>query len=84
MRRIGKFHLSFPIFDRDWHQALPILNGVVVVRATSLYDRYSIEYVAFSDHFDEVPEGVEPPEYRAVCTREESGVITVKWEKSPI
>lgn len=80
-RRLGRFRVSFALMD-EWPTLLPVMGQVVVVRAECRYDSRTVDYVAYSHHFDVVEEGVEPPEYTATFTRHENGLVTVKWERA--
>lgn len=81
-RRLGKFRISFDWLDQDWHKALPLFSGLVVIRAEARYDFDGVEYIAFCDQFEEVPEYQEAPEYAAIMHREEDGTVTLKgWQR---
>lgn len=80
VRRLGRFRVSVEMMD-DWPALLIAMGQVVVVRAEAQYDSRTIDYVAYSHHFDVVADGVEPPEYTAIVTRHEAGGITVRWER---
>jgi len=80
VRRLGRFRVSFALMD-EWPTLLPAMGQVVVVRAECRYDSRTVDYVAYSHHFDVVAEGAEPPEYTATFTRHENGLVTVKWER---
>ncbi len=67
-RRIGKFFIQFHMIDSGWKNLVPIMSHVVVISARALYERNAIEYVAFSDLFDEVDPSIETPEYTTVLT----------------
>lgn len=79
-RRIGRFSVSLKFVD-DWPTLLPVMGRqIVIVHSECRYDRRTIDYVAYSYHFDEVPDHVEPPEYIPVMSCD-SGLVTVKWER---
>ncbi len=70
--------MSNGLLDR-WESVVPLLAGVVVVRAECDYARAAVDYVAYSLAFDVVVEGEEIPEYVAEIETHEDGRVDVKW-----
>lgn len=74
--RIGKFritdHTLEHMFEGDAAILLPLLMAqVVIVKAEYDYASCTIEYVAYSQAFDEIPLGQVPPTYQWIITKTE-------------
>lgn len=70
-RRLGRFHVSRCLLE-NWADGaiLALFSNFVVVRAEVRYEFDSIEYLAFSELFEEVEQGIVPPLYEIQCHRE--------------
>lgn len=78
-RRLGRFKIDQRWIDADPDACVALLSGFLIVRAECLMYSNAIEYVAFSDQFDPVPEHEEPPFYLPEIKQEqneETGKIT--------
>ncbi|MBK6322361.1 hypothetical protein [Candidatus Aalborgicola defluviihabitans] len=62
-RRIGRFAMSRQLVERDPETARAVMGRVIVVRCEMMYMYNTLEYMALSPDFDEVPEGMIAPEY---------------------
>ena len=80
-RRRGKFRIAFEFLDNDWELLLKPMGEVVVVRAEALYASKVIEYLAYSNNFDEVEIGSEAPYYCVMFTKNKDGSLTHQWRK---
>ena len=80
-RRKGKFRIAFEFLDNDWELLLKPMSEVLVVRAEALYDARAIEYLAYSNNFDEVEIGSEAPYYCVQLTKTENGALHYRWRK---
>jgi hypothetical protein len=65
--RIGRIQINIGLIeDADADQLLKVLDRFLVVRAEYLYPARAIEYVAYSDLFEQVPRGCREPDYIAL------------------
>lgn len=65
-RRIGKFSISRRLIEDAPDTCLLVMAKVIVIRAEMLFESNSVEYVALSQLFDEVPQDCESPTYRVM------------------
>lgn len=80
--RVGKFRVDCMWLRGDWHSAIHLFQGMVVVKTQADFLNNTVEYTALCDAFDEIPETVEAPEYRAVLERQNDGSVKLlKWER---
>ena len=74
----GKFFITWELLqDITLEQYGAILKDVVIVKAEYDFLSHSFVYVGMSPHFDEVPEGSEPPVY--MLDRGEDGCL--HWQR---
>lgn len=66
-RRRGKFYISGDILDNPQDYA-HIFTDVVVVKAVYDWSEDKVEYLAWSEAFDELPEGAVIPTYDCMVT----------------
>lgn len=65
-RRLGKFQIP-DLMLREFPETVQLaLSGMIVIRAEQRWDFHGIEYIAMSEHFDEISEGYQVPDYIAV------------------
>jgi hypothetical protein len=62
-KRIGRFALSRQLVERDPETARAVMGRVIVVRCEMMYPTDTLEYMALSPDFDDVPQGMIVPEY---------------------
>lgn len=63
-RQLGRFRVSLLALEYMLSEAvLSAMSNFLIVRAETLYHMNAIEYVAYSDLFEPVEEGCEPPLY---------------------
>jgi len=67
-------------FVRDWQRILPVMAHFVVVQITPHWDTDTLEYMAFSELFDEIEAFDAAPEYRLVISTQDDEIV-VKAEK---
>ena len=67
-RRIGRFAMSRVLVERDPETARAVMGKCVVVRCEMMYAHDTLEYMALSPEFDEVPEGMISPEYDVIIS----------------
>jgi hypothetical protein len=60
--RLGRFILHREVFHR-WEDMLPLMGNFVVIEAKFRWDTNCIEYLAYSNLFEPIEEGVAAPEY---------------------
>jgi len=72
-RPLGKFTISRFILHNDWRIMKDLMSRVVVVGCHMDFVSDCMCYTAFSDEFDDVEEGVEPPFYMCEMYRESDG-----------
>jgi hypothetical protein len=73
-RRLGTFHLPLSVMRINPEKYLPLLSRVIVVEAKYSFSFDAIEYTAFSNDFEPLPDGVQPKHY--FLTNVESGFPT--------
>ena len=62
-KRIGRFAMSRQLVERDPETARAVMGRCIVVRCEMMYEHDTLEYIAISPDFDEVPYGEIAPEY---------------------
>lgn len=62
-RRIGRFAMSRQLVEHDPETARAVMGRVIVVRCEMRYHSDTLEYVALSPDFAEVPQNMIAPEY---------------------
>ena len=62
-RRLGRFTIGHDLIEKYPTEITKLMEGMLVVRAESLYAYGSIEYVAQSFRFQSVEQGMMVPEY---------------------
>lgn len=67
-RRIGRFAMSRQLVERDPETARSIMGRCIVVRCEMMYASKTLEYVALSPEFDEVPQGEITPGYDVIIS----------------
>lgn len=67
-KRIGRFAMSRELVERDPETARAVMGRCIVVRCEMMYTHDSLEYMAISPDFDEVPEGTIAPEYDVIIS----------------
>lgn len=73
-RKLGRFYLSAERIRQKWPELCALVFArVVVVRAEMLWQTNAVEYLAYSEDFEPVPEGVAPPEYQFLITKGPDG-----------
>lgn len=80
-RRIGKVLISIDLIQNQPDLVRELTEGMIIVRAEQLFVEGAIEYIAISDHFDEVAEGGTAPNYMAKVTDNEDGTREVSFER---
>lgn len=67
--RIGKFSVSRRlIFDSDDAALRALFGQTIIIRAGTDFQRYSVDYTAFSPLFTPLQRGSEPPWYKIWIT----------------
>lgn len=67
-RRIGRFAIRRELVERDPETARAIMGRCIVVRCEMMYSHDTLEYMALSPDFDEVPQGAIAPEYDVIIS----------------
>lgn len=81
-RRIGRFTIPWEIIENRPAEARVALTACLVVRAESMFHMRAVEYIAVSEHFDEVPPGVEVPLYVAGMATIDGEPSFVAWRRA--
>lgn len=79
--RIGKFEIDPGLWRRAPKAVLAILNGCFPVRVEMMLHKGRLEYVAYGDHFDAIPEGETIPEYGIEIKDLTGGKYHVSWKR---
>lgn len=79
--RLARFYISEFIIKKRTPTAMLILAGLLPVKAESQLYAGRVEYVAYGDQFDVVPEGSEAPLYTPTIKDLVGGKYHVLWEK---
>lgn len=78
--RIGKFSISLELFEQGWEKLIPVLEGMFILEAKFSYDARAFEFLALSEKFDLVHEGLPAPDYKIEFTRDQDGkVLEQRW-----
>ena len=80
-KRIGQFFIPRQAIFNNQDDVLAIMQHVIVVRAEMHLNRDGVEYVGYSDLFDEIEEGLVAPHYTFTIHREDYGdgyIVSVK------
>jgi hypothetical protein len=67
-KRIGRFAISRQLAERDPETARAVMGRCIVVRCEMMYAHDTLEYMALSPDFDEVPQGQIVPEYDVIIS----------------
>lgn len=79
-KRLGKFRVHRELLE-NWRQMIAVMCDLVVVRCEMNHATDTMDYIAFSDHFDEVQCGLEAPEYVAEITNANGILAGVAWKR---
>ena len=82
MNKIGRFAISGDALRGNWRDLLLLFAQVVVVDARHRWDRDTVEYMGYSDLFDEIPDTCEAPNYEFIFTRNLDERVDIKAERS--
>lgn len=76
-RRLGKFKISTGMLLDDLATAVQVFKmlEIVPMRAECMFHLESVEYIAFSNRFEEISYLDEPPEYKLKITKSEAGNV---------
>lgn len=80
-RRLGIFKIPCDSIEKRPDETRAALATCIVVRAESLYHEDAIEYVAISEHFEEIPLGTRPPEYKCILRTEDKKPVFDCWQR---
>jgi hypothetical protein len=71
-RHLGKFYIDLNIIESGKENTIikKIMSQCIILRAEVLYYRNAIKYVAISDNFDSVEDGMMIPEYTWIYTKD--------------
>ena len=67
-KRIGRFAMSRQLVEQDSEIARAVMGRCIVVRCEMMYWHDTLEYMALSPDFDEVPQGTVTPEYDVIIS----------------
>lgn len=77
VRRLGRFNVSRVLLREQPEQLKPLFAEMIVVEAQMRWERDRVEYLAMSERFEVVPEGVMAPLYEITFERDEVGRVTM-------
>lgn len=77
VRRLGRFLVSRTLLREQPEQLKPLFSEMIVVEAQMRWERDSVEYLAMSDRFEVVEEGVMCPLYEITFRKDEEGRVTM-------
>ncbi len=80
-KRIGRFRISRNLLWRFPEKLREIFDLVVVLEAQMKWEFDSVEYLAISDFFEEVPDGVAAPEYQISTVFDANGLVKANLVK---
>tara|TARA_R110000868_G_scaffold7251_1_gene39668 strand:- start:104 stop:376 length:273 start_codon:yes stop_codon:yes gene_type:complete len=75
-RRLGRFFISSQILREQPESLRTLFAKMIVVEAQMRWERDSVEYLAMSDRFEPVEEGVMCPIYDIIFKYDSEGVAT--------
>ncbi len=67
-RRIGRFSISRQLVDHDAETVRAVMGRCIIVRCEMMYESNSLQYVAVSPEFAEVPLGQIIPGYDVIIS----------------
>ncbi len=79
--KLGRFKVSEEFIRRDWRSLLQLFANFVIVDAKWNFATRSVEYLAFSELFEEIEDGVEAPDYAIEVTKHHGDRLTFKASK---
>jgi len=79
-RRFGKFSINKSTIEDNPCLLKELLKDVIIVRAEMSYADHTIDYVGLSDFFPIHEIGMEIPQVSIICTRDEDGIESCKFE----
>ena len=80
MRRMGRFRISHKTLELAPNAAREILSGMIVVRATSMFEYDGIDYLGAHERFSRVEAGSEVPFYHFRVQDLVGGKYHVEWD----
>ena len=80
-KRIGRFVLSLQLTEQYPATARAIMGRCIVVRCEMMYVHDTLEYIALSPDFDEVPNGNIVPEYDVIISE---GGNSIEFKRSNV
>lgn len=63
---VGRFRITSELMRDKWRKVSPTLRDFAIVRAECLFAQGVIEYTAFSEHFEPIPQHCSPPLYNLI------------------
>ena len=80
-KRIGRFAMSRQLAERDQETARAVMGRCLIVRCEMMYAHDTLEYVAISPDFDEVPDGMIAPAYDVIIS---DGGRSIEFKRSNV
>jgi hypothetical protein len=65
--KLGTFTIARALLLR-WSEILPIMGNFVIVHAEPRWDLDEVQYIAYSELFEEIPEHTSAPQYQITVT----------------
>lgn len=75
------FRISRFFIDQNWASLMAVFKHVVIVRCELFHAGDYFEYVAYSNHFDEIPAGFRIPLYDVVARTKPDQSVSVTFSK---
>lgn len=80
-KRKGTFTFSRQMMKEDPEVAMEILSDVLIIRAENCFVNDEIIYHGYSEHFEEVAEGLTIPKYQCIVTSD-ADKFSIDWIKN--
>jgi hypothetical protein len=78
MNRVGRFEISYQLLRTLPQSSLALIfSHFIIVRAEALYNKYVIEYTAYSEMFETIPLGSEPFWYEITVVNGGDSILAV-------
>lgn len=76
VRRLGRFKISGRLLYEQPEQLKPLFAEMIVVEAQMRWEHSCVEYLAMSERFEVLPEGLVAPLYEITFRRDDDGRVT--------
>jgi hypothetical protein len=78
MNRVGRFGISYQLLRTLTQRELALVfSHFIIVRAEAVYNKFIIEYTAYSEMFETIPVGGEPFWYEITIVNDGDSILAV-------